>query len=511
MATTLDNFSGVWTSARNGSLAFPCVAVLTCFGPECTAQRQDGQRVVVEISDSKIGFEWNRSWLWGQLASDAKSIVFDDGDCWTFLMTLSQAIQLENNVPTSSPASDEFREHIFHGDAITTEGLFHRTIMELLDECGSRRVDLSWSSLDETCRASVKEVSEEMILFSMRFDSAMPVALAKQLLHPEYQYHISQRTEDMPYCGVEEVLVPGDIIAWRVYSASKSNFKNVALFCSPEVFPEGWDGRFLFRSTLQEDFPLSGRHLLVHAPWDPLRRTSIDKIKGSQRVTGYFLEPSMRGSRHRVFQRLPRVCQELYPLMVGQMSQWMKRIQDRLAALKLPAIYTRNFSNGPLGYVVVALRKCNSGPPLMPIAGSAAWEEVPRDGFSLPVYLSALLERLGLEVPVYDCLFGKWLAPYQAALTRGAWEFIQPNIEVSLALQRPAYRRMHGGTGAPHIVLVSGARYIETAQPPPGEVASSTVDVPARLPIQNTFLHFRQRPQIQRAQSVPAVARFLDN
>jgi hypothetical protein len=109
--------------------------------------------------------------------------------------------------------------------------------------------------------------------------------------------------------------------------------------------------------------------------------------------------------------------------------------------------------------IVLSLKKCNAGPPLLPNAGS--WEFVSKEGFSLPGYLRLLAQRLDLDVTVHACLEGRSLVPYQAAIDRLTWESICSEVQGTLTKQRAAYRRLNGGGGAPVLVEAPEPRFLK--------------------------------------------------
>lgn len=110
--------------------------------------------------------------------------------------------------------------------------------------------------------------------------------------------------------------------------------------------------------------------------------------------------------------------------------------------------------------IVLTLKKCTAGPPLLPskIAGRK-WQLAEGFCWRLAVYLTQLVDRLGIDMEVLDSFDGKPLAPYQAVVRREDWQNIRDRVAHVLVNQRRAYRRLFGGSGAPAIVEASEPRF----------------------------------------------------
>eukprot|EP00405_Crypthecodinium_cohnii_P016509 CAMPEP_0206455990 /NCGR_PEP_ID=MMETSP0324_2-20121206/22105_1 /ASSEMBLY_ACC=CAM_ASM_000836 /TAXON_ID=2866 /ORGANISM="Crypthecodinium cohnii, Strain Seligo" /LENGTH=374 /DNA_ID=CAMNT_0053926847 /DNA_START=42 /DNA_END=1163 /DNA_ORIENTATION=+ len=116
------------------------------------------------------------------------------------------------------------------------------------------------------------------------------------------------------------------------------------------------------------------------------------------------------------------------------------------------------------GFIVVGVRKCSRGPPLVPICpregkfeplseewfDSLSWEHVqdPQE-FNVPMYLRHLLRCAGKEVEVFDSLDGRRLLFYQASTRRCDWLQVWGTWHLFARRHAAAYRRRFGGTGAP--------------------------------------------------------------
>jgi len=128
-------------------------------------------------------------------------------------------------------------------------------------------------------------------------------------------------------------------------------------------------------------------------------------------------------------------------------------------------------------YMVLAMRKCCRGPPLVPEAhpGSEppsaiddAWlhtlswrsseEGMP---FHLTTHLKHLLKLCGEETDiVYDRLDGHELMSYQVVVRRCIWPRIWPLLQPILKKHQSVYRHVRGGTAAPFLQADVEPRFV---------------------------------------------------
>merc|ERR1711957_427973 len=151
-------------------------------------------------------------------------------------------------------------------------------------------------------------------------------------------------------------------------------------------------------------------------------------------------------------------------------------------------------------YVVISLKKCMRGRPLLtlsaqPQRGPADWE---RDRcLPLASYLSDFLSTLGApEVAVFDSLDGWRLAPYQAAMRRNDWAMSWKLLEEPFKEMRSAYRHLYGGTAAPDLSLNTKPKFVEPAKSV-GHVDEAH-DRAWECTTKSTFLHFEVEKQCLR-------------
>jgi hypothetical protein len=119
------------------------------------------------------------------------------------------------------------------------------------------------------------------------------------------------------------------------------------------------------------------------------------------------------------------------------------------------------------GFLVVALKKVCSGPPLVPrLASELQLEENPRpieeldkwkvfegDGdFNFSSYLQHLMVACGMRSDqVFASLDGRHLVSYQAAVRRAHWHLLWKSLEPVMKRHQSVYRRKYGGSGAPNV------------------------------------------------------------
>lgn len=146
------------------------------------------------------------------------------------------------------------------------------------------------------------------------------------------------------------------------------------------------------------------------------------------------------------------------------------------------------------GYVVLCLRKCTKGPPLLPSSSDPdGWVQAERDGFNLTSYLRAFLAHVGASEEVYDAYNGQLLVPYQAALRRDAWERGWAAIGTQFKEQRAAYRWMFGGNCGPEISESKEPRF--STPRAEGAAAGKLSSKPLRVHVRRTGVQRDGRPR----------------
>lgn len=155
------------------------------------------------------------------------------------------------------------------------------------------------------------------------------------------------------------------------------------------------------------------------------------------------------------------------------------------------------------GFLVVTMKKCCRGFPLVPSIAEAGhesetfcWEQPDSSCcFSLSSYLQGILSLCGIGPDViFDNLDGRRLVSFQAAVRRVLWPRLWETLEPIFRKQRAAYRQHHGGSGAPQIQVDVPPRFCnEPAYPAEMLEDDASTDDGIVLQNKNTFLHFATR------------------
>lgn len=165
-------------------------------------------------------------------------------------------------------------------------------------------------------------------------------------------------------------------------------------------------------------------------------------------------------------------------------------------------------------YLVINLKRCTYGPPLLPALptgssdvavdvgahrGLSAWvQHVGTNNFKLSEYLQALVRRIGLEdLKVFGSIDGRRLVPYQAAVVKQSWEAAHHCIREAFDIQQAAYRRLHKGKAAPELHFGKEPRFlpaedadrsIHDAAATPSAKLLDQLTIPMKVSVRNTFI-----------------------
>mmetsp|Transcript_45276 Transcript_45276/g.119498 ORF Transcript_45276/g.119498 Transcript_45276/m.119498 type:complete len:374 (+) Transcript_45276:29-1150(+) len=173
-------------------------------------------------------------------------------------------------------------------------------------------------------------------------------------------------------------------------------------------------------------------------------------------------------------------------------AQLLAHYQDRQLSPEV------RFSASP-EYMVVCIRRCGRGPPLLPkTAELGAWECAERTGFSLPRYLVRFAAIMGLDLKAWDSLDGRQLAPFQAAVRVDQWARCWPHLETGFRAQCRAYRSVNRISAAPTLVEGVEPRFVQAPAPAAPE------HLLRGLEVRNTFIDAqRPSPPSRRCSSLP--------
>lgn len=134
--------------------------------------------------------------------------------------------------------------------------------------------------------------------------------------------------------------------------------------------------------------------------------------------------------------------------------------------------YSRTLSENH--YIVLTLKKCASGSPLLPQSIEAVarnsndWTRLSYEEFELTSYLRSFLLTIGARVGAFDQLYGQRLAPYMSAVSRDEWNLNYSHIQTWLKTAGLAYKIHTGSSSGPKIMDAARPRFVESVLPGPG-------------------------------------------
>lgn len=250
------------------------------------------------------------------------------------------------------------------------------------------------------------------------------------------------------------------------------------------------------RWIIRRDFPEIGPVSLVMAPFSQQSGELLEERGVLKAIVAVFTEHEDPGKTRAV---QVRMLQRVPDWAIKQMASHFLRKQEWVAGYKVSPVYAE-VQDGSSRYVVLGIRKCVRGPPLLPSQGAGAevtffsdWMPADPGTFELPWYLRAFLHCVGLEVDIHETLDGRRLVPYQAVVRRGDWERAWAALEKPWRAHKAAYRKLHGGRCAPELASDVAARFLPHAtvaapNPTRGQGART------RVPVMRTFVHFGDGP-----------------
>jgi len=333
---------------------------------------------------------------------------------------------------------------------------------------------------------------------NLRMDMPMPIDMATTWLRAE------DILKEAPYADMIDEFVclksfgPGDMICSIKFTKQFGILVDLLASTRP---PDSFGDKILMRFVTRRDHPEPG-HIFFGCI--AIERASFVPMWGMMIKEG--TKPGTT-TLHEIWQ-VPSMPDDLVLPVVEQMGRiycaqtW--NIDDSAG------IEQRH------GFLVMAIRKCCRGPPLIPIApktgdfepcseewlDALTWDvyEDPLD-FTLPQYLRLLLECFGKKnVDVFDSLDGRHLLFYQASARRSNWLEIWGVWQLIQQRHSAAYRRYHGGSGAPGFQGDVEPRFGKHLQPVSPSTTPTTEDLAAEdteeypwssgLPVKNTFVHF---------------------
>lgn len=339
--------------------------------------------------------------------------------------------------------------------------------------------------------------------FVVRFDydvPEMPFELAERVSWPELDYSGVNSSLNEYFWGlrtrVERVFAPGDVLA----ETTRTGLSRLGLGQAYDAllgFRDSARPHSYVRSCMRRDFPELGHIARVDLECDsrgvPTGSQALSDRPGEVLCVAP-LGNDTNGTRVTWAVRAPPLA--------GWVLKLMRQPVNRLLTM-----FVRMHADMPCSYAVVVVQQCTRGPPLRLCPGGS-WEPLDRDApFWLPGYLAELLCALGFPCEVFGSHAGQELVPYQAALPWAAWLAVAERVAAAWHAQRAAYRRHHGGSGAPRLREAPEPRYVGQQQRPSS--AESRL-WKGEVPVHGSFVHFPSRGELlgthTRAHSLPPVA-----
>lgn len=362
-------------------------------------------------------------------------------------------------------------------------------------------------------------------LLRVRFEMAAPLGEVVRILRPEVIFHPRRAEFDgrIAACAVEELLTPGDAHAWVQAVMSRASSEDTASTASTtsmtgvdhddvteeekvekeeeelnvfaeKVFEASKTGaghedvtargrnrhrhKFQrFRLTHRRDCPRIGTFAIAMAP----RHAETGQLCESSslswvRVSVMMLEESSDDPGRTVVTQVTRLADA----PDGDQQLAASRVFLRELTRTVELFRTEPVQEAivrPASYIIVSLRKCAKGTPLLPVwycsadtGGEPMLDWVATEvcngmKVSLPEYLLQFLARINVTtVGIFGALDGLQLMPYQAAVQEEAWAPAWAALEEPFRMQRSAYRHIYGGSGAPVLTISSEPRFMRPSE-----------------------------------------------
>lgn len=387
-----------------------------------------------------------------------------------------------------------------------------------VDCAEARKMDLTLDRL---------ELSKEVSLLRAQYEVDIPIKDATLIGQPEVFFHPERPPNDHQIGhGVENLFAPGDAEVWVKVQFVPVLMRVASLIGSP--------GLGLFSTTtvhmrhmIHRDFPKPGSVTLVVAPLHPETREVLSEwgvVKSAVAV----MEPHDDPCKTKVTEvkqltrvprwALPRAALMSFKHQFGSIDDYQNSFGFKQA------------TEGAGRYIVVGIRRCSKGPPLLPrrrcdasdITISTEWMEAEKGGvrFGLPEYLRTFLKRLGVtDIPIYNRLHGRQIVRYQAVVQAQDWERAWSILETPFRTQRAAYRHTYGGSNAPDITMDMEPKFVapddsftralsddsnEADKKEKSDSTGSDALAASQVPTARTFIHFSECRTRQRLGSDPA-------
>jgi len=230
------------------------------------------------------------------------------------------------------------------------------------------------------------------------------------------------------------------------------------------------------RVAVRWDLPEIGSAVHIVAPLDPDTLQPVSELGVHKAVLSVFQQHPTEANKIRVSKAL--VVSGTIPPWAGSHFRKILMVdRERLSRIaSLPFMHNLR-TEGKDFYLVMSLKCCVRGPPLLPCGETEAeegredsrvclegqaikyWERLQDENFSLCSYVKKFLASTGMTVNVFTNFDGRELVSYQAFVQRSQWETIRPEFEKAWRIHGAAYRRLNGGSAAPKLVEGGVARW----------------------------------------------------
>jgi len=334
----------------------------------------------------------------------------------------------------------------------------------------------------------VRAISDSTMLGYYDHNVNVPLDVAVRLCRPE-----ALCSRDNPVfapllhsCTVVKSFAPGDLVCSLQFA--EQMVAMLQLLMPTNKNPKKWvgQGENLFRMIFRRDFPCLGDASLV-----------VMDLESGAGDWGISITKTEDDSVSRIreifdFKRMPS-------WLVQQMRRFELKLFDFPARLEAAAAQTHQSLENACGFMVVALKQCCRGLPLLPLIDEdrSAPEDVSwipqndSDAFGFSSYLHRVLRPCGLDPEgISDRLDGRQVVHFQAVVNRETWHRLWQTLEPLFKKQRAAYRRRYGGSGAPQIQVDVAPRFCTEQTSSLEHTRWIASDDDDELPVKNTFIQF---------------------
>jgi len=365
------------------------------------------------------------------------------------------------------------------------------------------------------------ELSRDVALLRTQYDVDVPIDVALTLGQPEVYFNPKRPPSDQQVaCGIEKIIAPGDALTW-VQAQMTPVLQRIVSLMGTLTGSALFTTKYRFRHSVRRDFPQTGCITIVAAPLDPESNALLEEW-GVIKATVAVLEPHKDPGKTKIteVQQLRRVPTWAVPIAAPM--HFKHQLECILDYYTSSEIY-KEVTEGAGRYIVVGIRRCVKGPPLLPrqncgideIKASSNWMEAEIGGvrLGLPEYLRMFLSRIGVnDIEIYDKLHGRQVVRYQAVVQLRSWERAWALLENAFRVQRAAYRKMHGGSNAPDITIDMEPKFLavndSNDSSTPSSIGDETPTSISCVPTARTFIHFSEKTtgaRLSRVDSEPVL------